>query len=70
MAKLDEYRVVDYPTQKDPFEEILSSFGKKSAMVDELANQLPVLGDAVKAFHLMKEGDRVQARMPMDIRFY
>jgi protease-4 len=29
LAKLDEYRVVDYPTQKDPFEEILSSFGKR-----------------------------------------
>lgn len=70
MAKLDEYRVVEYPVQKDPFEEILSSFGKKKAMVDELANQLPVLGDAVKAFNMMKDEDRIQARMPMDIRFY
>ena len=66
MAKLDEYRIVKLPKQKDPIEELMKGFStriKTTVIEDEL-------GDAAKYYKtikVLKNSTGVLARLPFEL---
>ena len=63
LAKLEDYRIVEYPKQKDPFEEIMSEFGAdvKAYVIEE------ELGTSFKYYNRLKQLTKmqgVQTRLP------
>lgn len=66
MAELEDYKVKEYPEQKDPMEEIIAELtGKKdqAAMKQQLGPLYPIFKD----FKTALEMEGVQARMPYNI---
>ncbi|MHC1775769.1 MAG: signal peptide peptidase SppA [Lentimicrobium sp.] len=69
MAKVDDYRLVSYPEQKDPFTQIMDDISGKpseSVLQNELGSLYPYLKE-LKSFSGMKG---VQARLPFIISIY
>ncbi len=66
LAKLDDYRVVEYPEQKEPFEEIMESFGAKAQLYFTESQ----LGETFKYYQQIQNLTKlrgVQARIPFVI---
>lgn len=68
-AGLEEYKVKEYPKQKDPFEKIMEEFGFK-AEVYLLKKQLGEYYPVWKRIEEIKGMNQVQARMPFDLEIY
>ena len=64
MAKLDEYRTISLPKQKDPFTEFIDDL-TQAKLSDMLDDNLNVINK--KDFTSIKElvkGDKIQTRIP------
>jgi protease-4 len=69
LAKLDNYKLVSLPKQKDPFTQIIEQFSGNTK-VDLLSSEL---GDTYKYFEYIRSVSKmtgIQARLPYEIEIY
>jgi protease-4 len=65
-AKLERYRVVDYPKKKDPFQAFMEKFGQ-NAKSKAIENELGEFTTYYKMFKTITSQKGIQARIPMEI---
>jgi len=63
------YRLVEYPKQKDPLEELLKQLGgdAEMRMAKEIVGDNPEMIEQLRSIRAMMQRQGVQARMPVDI---
>lgn len=69
MAKVDRYRIVSLPEQKDPFTKILEGMAGETESI-LVKHQLGESYKYWKKFNSLTGGQGIQARMPYEIDFY
>ncbi len=69
MAKLDKYRLVEYPKQKTPMEQILEDFQAEAKVQLYKWQQNPVSEKYFEALDVIKKSRGIQALMPYKIVF-
>lgn len=68
MAKLDAYRVVEYPKRKEPIEILMESFGNMSET--KLKNEFGEYYNYIQMIKQVKQMEGVQALMPQNYDIY
>jgi len=66
MSGLEKYRIVEYPKQKDPIQELLKGFSTK-VKNKIISNELGYGAKHYKAINTIKNSNGIMARMPYDI---
>ena len=69
MANIENYRIINLPKLKNPFEKILTEFGgqvKQKIIKSELGPSFPIY----QQFEELKKMDRLQMRIPMQFEIY
>ncbi len=70
MAGLDEkYRIVELPTQEDPFEKLIKDI-TSARTLSALEKELGVNGEYVRVYRQLMQNQGVQTRLPYDIVIY
>lgn len=70
-AKLKQYKILELPKQKEPFEELLNTFMDQDAIADsKLRKELGSSYDNIKKMKNVLKYKGVQARMPYEVVLY
>lgn len=70
LAKVTEYKTVEYPSRKNPIEEMLKQFSNSTSASAAIKSEL---GDNYRYYEYLKtiqEMNGVQARLPFFVEFY
>jgi len=67
-AKLDRYRVVNYPKQKDPFQKIMDEL--KNAKINYIKSELGELKSFYEMYQSLSNMKGIQARLPLEIEIH
>jgi len=66
LAQLDDYRIIDLPKQKEPFEQIIEDlFGEVKTGI--IKNELGEYYDYYQMVHYLKNSTGIQARLPFEV---
>ena len=66
MAELDKYRIVELPEQKDPFTQIMESFGAQARTDHALKARLGIFYEWYVSVEKVMKQSGIQARMPYE----
>ena len=67
-AKLDRYRIVNYPKQKDPFQKIMDEL--QNAKVNYVKSELGELESFYEMYQTLSNMKGIQARLPLEIEIH
>ena len=64
LAKVEDYRIISLPKQKDPFTELALQFSSESNISDFVLTKFGFKTDLTKPIENLLKDDKIQARIP------
>jgi len=64
LAKIEDYRIISLPKEKNPFTELALKLGNNSSFSDILFTKLGLKSELTQPIEALLKGDKIQARVP------